>query len=240
MVVGERRAVQELLLIFAKAPQPGRVKTRLTPYLSPEDAAAVHAASLTEVWRRHAPSGEGERARWLLFQGESSLWEQLGWRAGEQRLAQKGDHLGERLARAAQQAFAVPTVQRICFLGADSPTLPPHFVHDAFSRLEQERIIFGPALDGGYYLLGLQREALGLSRHLFEEIPWGSEKVLSESVERLKHVGERPGLLPYWYDVDRPADLRWLQLHLTLLEEEARAPALERLLEELNQGGGRS
>ena len=240
MVVEERGAVQELLLIFAKAPQPGQVKTRLTPYLSPEEAAAVHTASLTEVWRRHRPSEEGERARWLFSQGESPLWEQLDWRAGEQRLAQEGAQLGARLARAAQQAFAISTVRRICFLGADSPTLPPRFVDEAFLRLQRERVVFGPALDGGYYLLGLQRDALELSALLFEDISWGSERVLSESVERLQRAGERPGLLPYWYDIDRPADLRWLQLHLTLLDEETRAPALERLLEELKEGKGRS
>ena len=240
MAVGERGAVRELLLIFAKAPQPGQVKTRLIPSLSPEEAAAFHAAALAEVWRRHAPPEGSGRARWLFSQGESALWEQLDWSAGERHLAQEGDGLGARLARAAQQAFAIPTVQRVCFLGADSPTLPPRFVDEAFSRLGQARVVFGPALDGGYYLLGLQREALGFSRQLFEDISWGSERVLTESVERLLSADERPALLPYWYDIDRPADLRWLQLHLSLLEAGDRAPALEKLLKELEEGKKRS
>ena len=218
--------------MFAKAPVPGRVKTRLFPCLSERDAAKLHQAFVEDVWARHQPK-DTRRARELCFHGESTLWEELSFARGERRSPQRGEGLGERMHSAACAAFEQSELERIVFIGSDSPTLPRSHVDEAFSRLKSSPVVFGPAIDGGYYLLGLQREALSYGDLLFHGLPWGSDAVLRESVDRLIKRGVAPSLLPYWYDVDRPSDLAWLRLEISLLTVEEQPPATARFLEDL-------
>jgi len=98
--------------------------------------------------------------------------------------------------------------ERVVIIGADSPTLPPVYIEQAL-RSEQE-VVMGPSTDGGYYLIGMK----GKMTDIFAGIPWGTDDVLSKTLKALQAKGNHAELLPVWYDVDLPEDLRFLKTHL--------------------------
>lgn len=196
------------LMVFAKAPTPGRVKTRLA--LPPATAAALHAAFVRDVVARH---GRADRRVTVWRAGDLAhpLWAELVERHGVALAEQPPGDLGDRMAAAfaAEGAAGDPVV----ILGTDSPTLPPAFVDDAFAALAEGEAVIGPACDGGYYLLGL-RGAATRDRALWPPgLAWGTDAVLPATLAALAARGPFAVLDP-WYDVDRPADLRWLRHHL--------------------------
>jgi len=191
------------LIIFAKSPVPGRVKTRLTPCLSNLEAAALYEAMLLDVL---------EKARqlpgvvpYLFYQEEPGARDYFQRTAVGMVLApQEGSDLGERMEGAFANVFAAGCI-RVAIIGTDSPDLPSSFIEEAFGRLANTaEVVFGPSEDGGYYLLAMSR----LQRELFRDIPWSSGEVLAKSLERAEAAGLRAELLPAWYDIDTPADLQ--------------------------------
>ena len=194
---------RKVLLIFAKLPNPGTTKTRLSPHLSPRQAAEAYEAMLqdalaltaevpgVERWICYSP--EGERAAASYF---TALVPDL------HRHPQQGNDLGDRLAEAFAAAFATGADQ-VVVIGTDSPDLPPDFIRQAFDQLAAADVVLGPTADGGYYLLGASR----LWPVLFREIPWSTADVLSASLRAAKAAGLRTVLLPKWHDVDTVEDL---------------------------------
>src|SRR5262249_40646109 len=119
--------------------------------------------------------------------------------------------------------------EAVVLVGADSPTMPVAWVEQAFCELHHADLVLGPALDGGYSLIGWGR---GL-RPIFEEVAWGTEQVLAQTIARLSDPGWRLALLPPWYDVDTPADWSLLCGHLAALRRagiDSQAPATEALV----------
>lgn len=191
------------LLIFARAPEPGRCKTRLIPALGADGAARLHAILVAHSlqWAARLPAqiavevrytGDG---RWFRDEAERS-----GLRA-EFRAQETGD-LGARLACAFEQAFD-EGFQRVAAVGTDCPELTELIILDAFMRLATQDAVIGPACDGGYYLIGTSRRP----ERLFEEIPWGTSAVLDETQRRLESMRRRYAVLASLQDVDRPEDL---------------------------------
>ena len=123
---------------------------------------------------------------------------------------QEGKDLGDRMKNTFSERFT-EGYERVVIIGADSPSLPSAYVKQAFDF--KEDVVLGPSVDGGYYLIGMQRKFV----NLFDGITWGSGNVLKETYSRLKSNGSTLGLLPVWYDVDRPDDLIFLKSHLELL-----------------------
>lgn len=202
----------ERLMIFAKAPAPGRVKTRLE--LPPGDAAALHAAFVRDVVARHARPGRRVTV-WRAGDLEHPLWGALVAAHGVALAAQPKGDLGDRMAAAfaAEGAGGEPVV----ILGTDSPTLPPSHVDRAFAALDAHEAVIAPACDGGYVLLGL-RGAAALDRAVFPPgLAWGTPAVLPATLAALAARGDFAVLDP-WYDVDRPLDLVWMRRHLATLE----------------------
>lgn len=193
-------SARDKLMIFAKAPAPGRVKTRLAPAIGDAGAARLHAAFVRDVVARHDKPGRATTV-WRGGDLEHPLWAALGVPLATQC---SGD-LGGRLADAFAQELADGSA--VVVLGTDSPTLPPQLVDQAFAALQRHAVVLGPACDGGYYLLGVR----GGSPPVFEGIDWGTESVFAQTVEALNAAGVDFALLPYWYDVDRPDDLRMLR-----------------------------
>jgi rSAM/selenodomain-associated transferase 1 len=207
--------------VFAKQPLPGHVKTRLAAETSPHWAAnAAHAflndllARLAAVAARRvlvfAPAG-ADAFFTDLVQGRFTLCPQA-----------EGD-LGQRMAafvRAQLQAGA----EQIVLVGADSPTLPLAFIDEAFRQLEQTDVVFGPATDGGYYLLGCARRL----PPLFDGIAWGGPRVLLDSVACLLRSSWRLAVLPPWYDVDTLSDWWALRGHLRALRAAGHDPGVPR------------
>lgn len=207
------------LMIFAKAPEPGRVKTRLAPALGEAGAAALHAAFVRDVVARHRRP-DRRLTVWRAGDLEDPLWAELDARLETQR----GADLGARMRAAFTAELAGDA--RVVILGTDSPTLPPALVDEAFAALERVPAVLGPACDGGYYLLGLR----GGPPPIFEDIAWGTESVLVETLRCIRRVGMGCHLLPFWYDVDRPADLELLRAHLAGPGVEPRPEHTVRLL----------
>ncbi len=189
------------LAIFARAPVPGQAKTRLAPALGAQGAADLHAAFVADVVERHRRPG---RAITVWRDGPHPLFDALGVALADQP---PGD-LGARLAACA--AREAPVV----VLGTDSPTLPPAHVDAAFAALAEVPVVLGPAGDGGYYLVGVREDA----PPIFDDVPWGTDRVLAHTLRRLQRASCRYHLLEFWYDVDRPADLALLAAHLPALE----------------------
>jgi rSAM/selenodomain-associated transferase 1 len=193
--------------IFAKAPVSGRVKTRLVPPLTNDEAAAVARVSLEETLRRFPAAVP---VAWTLFldgldgvDGTAEPWLAALARARGVAIAPQGTgDLGARLTRAFA-ALRAAGAKEVVMVGSDSPTLDPARISEAFDRLRTADLALGPARDGGYYLIGTRDAA----DTLFEGIPWGTGSVAAETLRRAERSGSSVALLPEWYDLDEMADL---------------------------------
>ena len=190
-------------MIFARQPVPGKVKTRLSPPLLPEEAAALYACMLGDVLAMAASLPDVEK--YLFYDGgEESLEYFKGRAPGMTCIPQRGKDLGERMAEALRDAFSMGNGAAV-IIGTDSPDLPFAYIEDAFCRLKpgENEVVVGPSEDGGYYLVGMTR----LHRELFRDISWSSDKVMKETMKRASDAGIAISLLPMWRDVDTAADL---------------------------------
>ncbi len=216
-------AQRRCLLLFTKPAHPGRVKTRLIGELSANQAAAIHAAFLGDVGERLATGRFHLRTSWALSDGEEVPRDLAT--AGGDHVAQAPGDLGDRLyaglATAAKQFSTVGAV------GSDHPELDAETVDDAFQQLEDGAdAVFGPTVDGGYYLIGLRREAV--RREIFAGVPWSTPSVLEASLDRCQKLGLEVALLPQGHDIDFAEDLH--QLAARLRADETSCPRTRALL----------
>jgi rSAM/selenodomain-associated transferase 1 len=192
-------------VVFTKPARPGRVKTRLIGELTAEQTAELHQAFLDDLVARFDGGPHAVWLAWALEEGESAPESRLP------SLRQTGEDLGARLWHAL--CLALEQHPFVAAVGSDHPDLPVERVDEAFSRLaEGADVVFGPADDGGYYLVGARRGAL--RRRVFEEIPWSTPRVLEAALERCREAGLEAELLALGYDIDTPADLPRLGSHL--------------------------
>ena len=197
---------EERVILFAKAPIPGTVKTRLNR--SPRDAARLHEAFVRDVVHRHSSAGRRITV-WVTGSVKHALWASLNVAVRQQ----VGRSLGERLLNAFNEEMC--DGHPVVALGTDSPTLPPAYVDEAFTQLRSNDAVIGPAFDGGYYLLGMRQ----LWRELFpNDMPWGTNQVLDRTLRAAEKNDRSMSVLPFWYDVDRPADLEMMRAHFTALD----------------------
>lgn len=192
------------LIIFAKQPLAGKVKTRLTAVLSPEEAAELYRCMLIDTLSKVKPLGGVDI--YLFFEGDGDAASYFASIAdGMETRPQRGNDLGERMMDAFHRTFE-RGYESVAIIGTDSPDLPVSFIEEAFLSLGDARLdaVFGPSEDGGYYLLALKR----LHAELFQGIGWSSQTVLRESVAAAEKVGMRTTMLSLWHDVDTVADLR--------------------------------
>lgn len=220
--------------VMAKAPIPGRVKTRLTPPLSPEHAAELNKAFLRDTMENLQAAAEeaggaecvvsytpvGEEARFAGILPERTLL-----------VPQRGDGFGERLLFTAADLLACG-FSAVCLIDSDSPTVPTaEFARAARVLREAERsAVLGRSDDGGYYLLGLR----GLHPELFARIDWSTERVGAQTAERAREAGLALVELAAWYDVDDARTLARLRAELAGPGPGYRAPHTRALLAQLN------
>jgi rSAM/selenodomain-associated transferase 1 len=210
-----------IVCLFAKAPKPGMVKTRLAGKWGSDTAAALARAFLTDSWAAlqaldhvHPVLASVGDLSDVIAAAPSDVWPQG-----------TGD-LGERLERILGRALQ--TAPFAIALGADSPGLPLRLVERACVSLRAGTdAVFGPADDGGFYLLGLRRCPTGL----LSGIPWSQSDTLAHAVARCADCGLQTSLLDSWFDVDHPEDL--LRLRTMLEEGEIAAPATANVLARL-------
>ena len=192
------------LLLFAKEPVPGQVKTRLIAPggLTADQAAALQAALVGDL------SGRLEAGRWEL----TLMWSSSEGAVSPVDLApagvpwrrQCGRDLGERLFRGLE--WAASGASYVAAVGSDQPDLDTARVEAAFELLARgNEAVVGPARDGGYYLIALRREAV--DRRLFDGVAWSTRSVLRETLSRCRGLGLEVGLLPEEEDLDTVDDL---------------------------------
>jgi rSAM/selenodomain-associated transferase 2/rSAM/selenodomain-associated transferase 1 len=192
------------IIIFTRYPLPGRAKTRLIPSLGPEGAAELQRRmTLTTVGRAWAfcATARGTRLT-IAFEGgdESAMREWLG----PLRCVPQGEgDLGQRLRRAALRAFD-HGAGKVIIIGTDCPSLDEATLGAAIAATNLRGIVFGPADDGGYYLVGLRERTHAA---IFGGIPWSTADVLSASIAAARSAGIEPALLATLPDVDEPPDL---------------------------------
>jgi rSAM/selenodomain-associated transferase 1 len=194
----------DAVALFGKAPVAGLVKTRLTPPLTPEEAASIARACLEDTLRRFPPRVP---AAWTLFlAGDADASIEAEAAAAGVRLAPQGaGDLGVRLARAFTQLRAEGAA-RVVAVGGDSPTLDPALIGRGLASLRESDVAIGPAEDGGYYLIGAS-PGVDVAA-LFRAIPWSSDAVARVTEERAVALGLKVARLPEWYDLDDAAALR--------------------------------
>lgn len=198
------------LLLFTKPAMPGRVKTRLVGALSAVEAARLHRAFLDDLLERFGDGPADLRVFWSLESGEAVPSEPA---SGHR---QEGADLGERMARA---IAACADATSVVVIGSDHPDLAAERVAQAFEELDRGAdVVFGPATDGGYYLVAVRPSRL--RPEIFLGIPWSTERVLAASLARCRELGLVVATLEPGDDVDRPEDLP------RLAERLARAPGL--------------
>ncbi|MEU2911954.1 TIGR04282 family arsenosugar biosynthesis glycosyltransferase [Streptomyces massasporeus] len=189
------------ILIMAKAPRPGLVKTRLHPLLSPLRCADLQAELIrhtVELATSHTP-----RTYLAYTPGEGGDAISTAVPAGVRLLLQRGTHLGERLAAAVADAFA-DGAGPLLVVGTDAPTLTGGHLTDAFTALESHDVALGPALDGGYHLIGLRAPHTCLFA-LDPEV-WSTDRVLTATRALARDGGLSTGTLRPLRDLDTPAD----------------------------------
>jgi rSAM/selenodomain-associated transferase 1 len=203
-----------VVYVVAKAPVAGQAKTRLSPPLTPEDAAQLAGAFLLDTLVSVVDAGLTPRLicrnaddRVLLAQVAGS-----DVRADVQPGTGLGDALESAFQHGVDGGFAAVAV-----LGADTPTLPASILREGFVALARGAadVTLGPSEDGGYYFLA----ARALHPTLFREMEWSTDRVAAETLRRSAAAGLRVHLLPRWYDVDDAASLDRLQTHLRRLPD---------------------
>lgn len=189
------------ILIFAKAPISGQVKTRLVPLLGADGATRLHGEMVQNTVQRMHASTLAPLQLWCAPSVDEPLFDNLKRRFNLELHAQRGVDLGARMLHAFTEALQSAEVA-MC-IGTDWPMLAPDFVATALQRLTQgEDAVLGPAEDGGYVLLGLRK----VDPRLFAAIAWGGAQVLAQTRERLRQLQWRWSELPTSWDLDRPAD----------------------------------
>jgi rSAM/selenodomain-associated transferase 1 len=198
------------LIVFARAPEPGRVKTRLVPLLGSKGAAQLHSR-LVERTLATAVAAEFENIELCCSPGiEHVFFRRIQKRFGIRLRSQGRGDLGARMYRACERALR--THPYVVLIGSDCPVLRAADLRAAALALQKGvDAVFSPAEDGGYALIGLRR----ISRRLFDGVAWGTPEVLGETRRRLRQLRFRWKELRTVWDVDRPEDvarlnrLRW-------------------------------
>ena len=193
----------DALVVMAKAPVAGQVKTRLVPPLSYEEAAELYACllsdlldslqsfALADLFLNYTPADAGPAFADL---------------APEEFVCfpQKSGDLGERM-HAAFGELSERGYRSVVLIGSDFPVFPREFLERAFAMLRDPEtdLVLGPNRDGGYYLIGMRRPVSGI----FENIAWSSDGVLTATLNRIDSLGLKASLLPAWFDIDTPSDV---------------------------------
>lgn len=201
------------LVVMAKAPRPGKVKTRLSPPLTLDESAALNVCFLRDTAQNLADvanSGEADGLVCYTPVGDEALFDGI-LPPTFRLIAQRGDGFGERLLSAAEDILACG-YRAVCLIDSDSPTVPAAAFEHAVKELAREgdRAVLGGSEDGGYYLIGLK----AAHPAPFTDIHWSTSTVYAETMAALHGAGIEPVELPTWYDVDDGATLEVLTKEL--------------------------
>lgn len=208
---------ENALAVMLKAPREGEVKTRLVPPFTPKEAASLYKAFIKDTFSRlsnltdltlyafFTPAGKKTDIVNIIPQGISLI-------------PQKDGDLGERIYGVFESLFNAGR-KKVAVIGSDSPDLPVEYIETSFSMLKESQgsLVLGPAFDGGYYLIAMDR----LIKTPFEGIRWSADSVLKDTIKNAVASGITVKLLPEWHDIDRPEDLCFIEDNPTTPESSA-------------------
>ncbi len=200
------REMSRALFIFAREPEPGRIKTRLGDCLEEEEISRIYIAMVKDA----VETSKKVRCDNLVlaFAAEKTPRVLMKIAPDLQFYKQEGAGLGERM----HNAFVFSKKQGYTgtvIIGSDAPTLPAELIEKAFRELEENDLVLGPAKDGGYYLAGLNNPC----RELFSGIEWSCPGVLDETLKKSQGLGMKTAVLEEWFDVDDREGLTRLAEH---------------------------
>ncbi len=193
------------ILLFVKYPEKGKVKLRLS--------VDINEDIVQELYRRFvqdtlATIKKIDSQFFICFSPVETKKKFQKWLGSTLLfLPQNGADLGERMKNSFTDVFT-KGFQRAVLIGSDSPDLPEKYIEQAFSILQTQDIVLGPTIDGGYYLIGFNKNTF--TPGVFEDMPWGKQMVFQKTSMKIKQAHCSLGLLPIWSDVDTIADLKHL------------------------------
>jgi len=187
---------ENALIIFIKNIEKGKVKTRLAATVGDDRALAIYM----ELLRHTRDTVKEIVANRYLYYSKFVNTED-DWLADDfGKEIQSSGGLGERMQSAFRNTFE--TNQKVVIVGSDCASLTEEIVQDAFDQLDENDFVIGPALDGGYYLLGMRT----FEPSVFEDIEWSTEQVLPQTISKIENLNKKYYLLPALSDIDYEAD----------------------------------
>jgi rSAM/selenodomain-associated transferase 1 len=199
------------LAIFTRYPRPGHAKTRLIPKLGANGAAQLHSQLVKHTLKQARGLQQSLPIQIKIYYTGASLESMTAWLgAGLDYQIQVDGDLGTRLEAALDQAW-LRQIHRLVIIGTDCPSLDVHILGMAFHLLDQGEVVIGPAVDGGYYLIGFNllmlQGDLGKAQGLLRDMPWSSDRLLAETQAKAAKLQLQINYLPVLADIDRPEDL---------------------------------
>ena len=188
---------------MTKVPVAGNVKTRLQPILSAEQCAGLSKCFLLDAIAKIESLQIPLITAYSPIRNRDVLLEILPTK--QTLVEQTGETLGEKMFNAFNFAFARNS-DAVVMIGTDSPTIPAEFISRAFKVLSETKAVLGRTADGGFYLIGLR----SLRKEIFENVTWSSPETFEQTARNIENLNLSFALLPDWYDVDTPADLKIL------------------------------
>jgi rSAM/selenodomain-associated transferase 1 len=192
---------EALFIQFAKEPVSGLVKTRMQPTLSAEQACALHTELLLWVCRTLCESKLADVELWVSGERKHPVFDACGALGIGGLQSQSGDNLGDRMFNAISESLGY--YQKVILVGSDCPQIDADYLRCALQALDNKSLVLGPAIDGGYVLIG----ATAIQASLFEGISWGTDAVFCETVQLIEERGIGWSQLLPLADIDRPEDL---------------------------------
>jgi rSAM/selenodomain-associated transferase 2/rSAM/selenodomain-associated transferase 1 len=204
----------ERLIVFTRYPEPGRTKTRLIPAMGAEGAADLQRRMTERMLCGLDPLLQSTpfHIEIRFDGGNKTLMKQ--WLGSDYNYVSQGrGKLGQRMESALISGFA-SGASSVVIVGTDIPGITDNTIRGAFDALKQTDVVFGPAVDGGYYLIGLQKKSVNQALpNLLADMPWGTQRVMDLSKKRAADLGLSMAMMPTLADVDRPEDISvWEQL----------------------------
>jgi uncharacterized protein len=202
------------LIIMAKEPQVGATKTRLCPPLTLADAAKLYEVLLWDTIKMVSDISDIDLAIAITPPESTTYFQQIS-PEGTQLIPVGCADIGECLTYVLGKLLAIG-YKRVIALNSDGPSLPPEYIYQAEQSLDHHDLVFGPAEDGGYYLVGFKEMYV----EIFSGIEWSTPQVLLQTLQKVTALGLSVQLLPPWYDIDTAEDIERLQAELQILSPE--------------------